>query len=252
MADNIPGARYVEWPGEDHLPWLGDPDAVVEEIEEFPTGNRHAAEPDRVLATVLFTDIVGSTRLAAQLDDRRWHELLEAHDEVVRAQLERFDGREVKATGDGFLAAFDGPARAIRCAAAINDGMQRLGIEIRAGIHTGECERRGDDLGGLAVHIGARVGARASAGEVLVSSTVKELVVGSGIAFEDRGLETLSGVPGEWRLFAVTGSSGRPAVMAVGGEGQGLAAPDEHLRRADRARIAVATRLPGYLAPSRA
>jgi class 3 adenylate cyclase len=197
-----------------------------------------------VLATVLFTDIVGSTQRVAELGDGRWRELLEAHDEVVRGALERFGGREVKTTGDGFLAAFDGPAKAIRCAVAINEGVQRLGIELRAGVHTGECERRGEDLGGLAVHIGARVGAKATAGEVLVSSTVKELVVGSGIEFEERGCETLKGVPGEWRLFAVVGRGERPAVLAVGGEGQGLPAPDEHLKRTDRARIALATRMP--------
>jgi class 3 adenylate cyclase len=166
------------------------------------------------------------------------------HDQVVRGALERFGGREVKATGDGFLAAFEGPAKAIRCAGAINEGVRRLGIELRAGVHTGECERRGEDLGGLAVHIGARVGAKAAAGEVLVSSTVKELVVGSGIEFEERGCETLKGVPGEWRLFAAVGRGERPVVLAVGGEGQGLPRPDEHLKRTDRARIAFAKRMP--------
>jgi class 3 adenylate cyclase len=244
IADHIPGARYVEVPGNDHVPWLGEPAPLLDEIEEFLTGNRHAPEPDRVLATVLFTDIVGSTERAAELGDGRWRELLEAHDEIVRAQLDRFGGREVKTTGDGFLAAFDGPAKAIRCAAAINEGVQRLGIELRAGVHTGECERRGEDLAGLAVHIGARVGAKAAAGEVLVSSTVKDLVVGSGIAFEERGRETLKGVPGEWRLFAAVGRGERPAVVAVDGEGRGLPGPDEHLKRTDRARIALATRMP--------
>ena len=244
LADHIPAARYAELSGDDHLPWLGDTEPLLDEIEEFFTGTRHAREPDRVLATVLFTDIVGSTERAAELGDGRWRELLEAHDELVRTELERFGGREVKATGDGFLAAFDGPAKAIRCAEAINEGVQRLGIELRAGVHTGECERRGEDLGGLAVHIGARVGAKAAAGEVLVSSTVKELVVGSGIKFEERGAETLKGVPGEWRLFAAAGQGERPAVLAVDGAGEGLPAPDAHLRPTDRARIALAKRMP--------
>ncbi len=169
---------------------------VLAEIEEFLTGTRQSAPADRVLATVLFTDIVGSTERAAELGDRRWRELLEGHDEIVRAQLERFGGREVNTTGDGFLAAFEGPARAIECAQAVNDELEGLDVEVRAGIHTGECERRGEDLGGLAVHIGARVGAKAQAGEVLVSSTVKELVVGSGIAFEDRGSRGAEGRAG--------------------------------------------------------
>ncbi len=172
--------------GDDHTPWFGDSEPLLEEIEEFLTGTRQGTAPDRVLATVLFTDIVGSTERAAELGDRRWRELLEGHDQIVRAQLGRFGGREVNTTGDGFLAAFEGPARAIECAQAINEELEGLDVEVRAGIHTGECERRGEDLGGLAVHIGARVGARAQAGEVLVSSTVKELVVGSGIAFDDR------------------------------------------------------------------
>lgn len=245
MGDTIPGASYVEMPGDDHTLWYGDCDLVIDEIEEFLTGARHAPEPDRILATVLFTDIVGSTERAAELGDRRWRELLEGHDQVVRAQLERFGGREVNTTGDGFLAAFEGPARAIRCAEAINEELQDLGVDVRAGVHTGECERRGDDLGGLAVHIGARVGARAQAGEVLVSNTVKELVVGSGIEFEDRGVQTLKGVPGDWRLFAVAGPGERRAVQAVDGRGEGLPEPDEHLSRADRVRIGLAKRTPG-------
>ncbi|MDQ3631182.1 MAG: adenylate/guanylate cyclase domain-containing protein [Actinomycetota bacterium] len=244
IADRIPDARFVEFPGVDHLPWLGGTEPLLEEMEEFLTGTRQAPDLDRVLATVLFTDIVGSTERAAEIGDGRWRELLEAHDELVRAELERFGGREVKAMGDGFLAAFDGPGTAIKCAGAINEGVRRLGLDVRAGVHTGECERRGEDLGGMAVHIGARVGAKAVAGEVLVSSTVKELVVGSGIEFEDRGCETLRGVPGEWRLFAVRTRGEQPAVMAVGGEGEGLPEPDEHLRPTDRARIALAKRLP--------
>jgi pimeloyl-ACP methyl ester carboxylesterase len=245
MGETIPGARYVELPGDDHTPWFGDSEHLLEEIEEFLTGTRQGGAPDRVLATVLFTDIVGSTERAAGLGDRRWRELLEGHDQVVRAQLERFGGREVNTTGDGFLAAFEGPARAIDCARVINDELAGLGVDVRAGIHTGECERRGDDLGGLAVHIGARVGARAQAGEVLVSSTVKELVVGSGIAFEDRGTETLKGVPGEWHLFAVQGQDDRPLVQAVDGQGEGLPEPEGHLSRTDRLRIGLVKRSPG-------
>jgi class 3 adenylate cyclase len=175
---------------------------VVDEVEEFLTGERHAPEPDRMLATVLFTDIVGSTERAAALGDRAWCDLLERHDRLTRRQLERYRGREVKSVGDGFLAVFDGPARGIRCARAIADEVRPLGVELRAGLHTGECELMGEDVGGIAVHIGARVAAKAVAGEVLVSSTVKDLVVGSGIAFADRGAHTLKGAPGEWRLYA--------------------------------------------------
>jgi class 3 adenylate cyclase len=204
MAERIAGARFVELPGDDHWPWIGDSDAVVDEVEEFLTGERHAPELDRVLATVLFTDIVGSTERAAALGDRAWRDLLERHDRVTRRQLERWRGREVKSVGDGFLAVFDGPARGIQCAHAISDEVRALGVELRAGLHTGECELMGDDVGGIAVHIGARVAAKAAAGEVLVSSTVKDLVVGSGIAFADRGAHTLKGAPGEWRLYAVT------------------------------------------------
>ena len=244
MAEAVPGARYVELPGDDHIPWVGDSESILDEIEEFVTGTRHAADPERVLATVLFTDIVASTERAAELGDRRWRELLERHDVLVRAHLELFGGREVKTTGDGFVAAFDGPAKAIRCASAINQEVSKLGVETRAGVHTGECEQRGDDLGGLAVHIGARVGAKAGPGEVLVSSTVKELVVGSGIEFEDRGCVQLKGVPDEWRLFAVRGRTERPAVMAVDGKGEGLPEPDEHLSRSDRVRIGLAKRAP--------
>jgi pimeloyl-ACP methyl ester carboxylesterase/class 3 adenylate cyclase len=244
IAEAVPGAQYVEFAGDDHVPWVGDSEPILEEVEEFITGTRHVAEPERVLATVMFTDIVGSTERAAQLGDRRWRELLERHDVLVRAHLELFDGREVKTTGDGFLAAFDGPAKAIRCASAINQEVGKLGIVTRAGVHTGECEQRGDDLGGLAVHIGARVGAKAKDGEVLVSSTVKELVVGSGIEFEDRGCETLKGVPEEWRLFAVSGRGERPAVVAVDGGRSDLPGPDEHLSRTDRVRIGLAKRTP--------
>jgi pimeloyl-ACP methyl ester carboxylesterase len=203
IAERIPGARYLELAGDDHLPFVGDADAILDEIEEFLTGVRRGPEPDRVLATVLFTDIVGSTERAAELGDRRWVDLLDEHHGVVRRALDHFRGREVDTAGDGFLATFDGPARAIRCAGAIVDWVRGLGLEVRAGLHTGECELAGDDVRGIAVHIGARVAALAGPGEVLVSSTVKDLVVGSGIEFEDRGEHALKGIPGAWRLFAV-------------------------------------------------
>jgi class 3 adenylate cyclase len=203
LAGHILGAKLVELPGEERLMYLGDSDPVVDEVEEFLTGTRHAPETDRVLATVLFTDMVGSTERAAQLGDRRWGDLLDSYDGAVRRQLERFRGREVKTTGDGFLATFDGPGRAIQCACAIRDAVRALGVEVRIGLHTGEIEVRGGDVAGLAVHIGARVSALAHGGEVLVSSTVKDLVAGSGIRFEERGEHELKGVPGVWRLFAV-------------------------------------------------
>lgn len=203
LAEHIPGATYVELPGIDNLIWAGDQDAMVSEIQAFITGVRPAPEPNRVLATVLFTDIVGSTRLAAELGDHRWQALLADHNRTVRRLVERFGGREVKTVGDGILATFDGPARAIRCAAAIRDGLGELGLEVRAGLHTGEIELRPDDIAGLAVHIGARISALANAGEVLVSSTVRDLVVGSGFRFEDRGTHQLKGVPGEWSILLV-------------------------------------------------
>jgi pimeloyl-ACP methyl ester carboxylesterase len=203
-AEHIPGARFIELEGTDHLPFSHDADRIADEIEEFLTGARGGREPDRVLATVLFTDIVGSTQRAAELGDRGWRELLQRHDALVREELARFDGREIKHTGDGFLATFDGPARAIRCAEEIRDRLLEAGIETRAGLHTGECELTGDDVGGIAVHIAARVMASAGARDILVSSTVKELVVGSGLAFESRGTHSLKGAPGEWTLFAVS------------------------------------------------
>jgi pimeloyl-ACP methyl ester carboxylesterase len=205
MAERIPGARLVELPGPDHLPWLSDADVVLGEIEEFLTGVRHAVEPDRVLATVLFTDIVGATEKAAALGDRRWRDLLERHNELVRRELARFRGREIKTAGDGFFAAFDGPARAVRCACAVTREMQSLGLEVRAGLHTGECEIMGDDMGGIAVHIGARIAALAAPGEVLASSTVKDLVAGSGLRFRDYGVAALKGLEGEWKLYAAEG-----------------------------------------------
>ena len=203
MAERIPGASLVELPGVDHLPFFGDQDSVVELTQEFLTGARPVVEPDRVLATLLFSDIVDSTRRAAELGDRRWHRLLVDHQEVVRQQLGRFRGREVKTTGDGFLATFDGPARAIRAADAIRAGLAELGLEVRVGLHTGEVELLGDDVGGIAVHIAARVMAAAGAGEVLCSRTVKDLVAGAGYAFADRGTRTLKGVPDSWQLYAV-------------------------------------------------
>src|SRR5436190_2300331 len=202
LAAQIPGARYVELPGIDHLPWAGDSESVLGEIEEFLTGARSVPELDRVLATVMFTDIVGSTERAGELGDARWREVLATHQAAVRRDLSRFRGREVKTLGDGCLATFDGPARAIQCGEAIADGARSLGLEVRVGLHCGEVEMMDGDVGGIAVHIAARVGALAGAGEVLVSSTVKDLVAGSGIRFEDRGSQHLKGISDEWRLFA--------------------------------------------------
>jgi class 3 adenylate cyclase len=206
IAEHIPGAKYVELPGDDHLLQAFDQDVLdrlIDEIEEFITGAHHRPEPDRVLATVMFTDIVGSTERAAQLGDQRWRELLKNYYEVMRKELAVFRGREVNTAGDGLLATFDGPARAIRCACSAREKMRALGLQVRTGLHTGECELIGDDVGGIAVHIGARVATSADPGEVMVSSTVKDLVAGSGLQFADRGMHSLKGVPGEWRLFVV-------------------------------------------------
>ena len=205
LAEHIPGAKYVELPGEDHLVMVGDTETMLGEIEEFLTGVRPLPESDRVLATVLFTDIVTSTERSAQVGDRRWKDLLDQHDTLIRRELERHRGRLVKNTGDGILATFDGPARAIRCAQAIATNVKALGIEVRAGLHTGEVELRGEDVTGMGVNIAARVMGAASPGAVVVSSTVKDLVAGSGLRFADRGTHDLRGVPGEWRLFAVEG-----------------------------------------------
>ncbi len=202
VAARIPGARLLELPGADHLFYVGEnADAIADAIEEFLTGSRTPVTADRVLATVLFTDIVGSTEKAAALGDLRWRDLLDNHHGVIRRNLHRFRGREVKTTGDGFLATFDGPARGVRCACAIAEEIKPLGIEIRAGLHTGECEMMGDDVSGIAVHIGARVAALAGPSEVLVSGTVKDLVAGSGLRFDDLGARSLKGVPGEWKIF---------------------------------------------------
>jgi class 3 adenylate cyclase len=203
VADHIEGAKYVELPGRNVYQFVEPWRESFQAIAEFLTGEQAEVADDRVLATVLFTDIVDSTRRASEMGDRDWHALLDAHDAVVRAQLARFRGREVNTSGDGFLAMFDGPQRAIRCAMAIRDAVRSLGIEVRAGLHTGECEVRGEDIGGIAVHIGARVSALAGPNEVLVSSTLRDLVIGSGLEFEDRGAHQLKGVPGEWRLSAV-------------------------------------------------
>ena len=200
IADHIPGARYVELPGEDHLPWVGEADLVLDEVEAFLTGVRHTAAADRFLATVMFTDLVGSTDQLAELGDRRWLSILEEHRAAVRRQLDRWRGVEVDTAGDGFLATFDGPARAVRCALAICEVAASQGLQVRAGVHTGEIERRGTTATGIAVHIGARVAAAAQPGEVLVSSTVKDLAAGSGIRFEDRGAHELKGVPDSWHL----------------------------------------------------
>jgi class 3 adenylate cyclase len=202
LAEHIPGAHYVELPGSDHLWWEGGDD-MLDEVESFLTGATTAYEPDRVLATVLFTDIVDSTTRAAEMGDRRWRDLSEAHNRAVRRLLERYRGREVKTLGDGFLATFDGPGRAIRCASELRHAVRSVGLEVRSGLHTGEVELNGDDISGIAVNIGARVGAQAHAGEVLVSQTVKDLVAGSGLDFEDRGEHDLKGVPGPWRLWSL-------------------------------------------------
>jgi pimeloyl-ACP methyl ester carboxylesterase len=203
IAAAIPDARLVELPGNDHLPWLGDWESVCDVIEEFVTGEQRIRQPDRVLSTVLFTDIVGSTERATQMGDRRWRELLAEHDRLCRRELERHGGRLVKTMGDGALATFDGPARGIRSACAIRDAVRELDVEVRAGLHTGECEVLGSDIAGLAVHIAARVSAKAGAGEVLVSRTVKDLIAGSGVVLADRGVHVLKGVPDEWNLYAV-------------------------------------------------
>lgn len=201
VAQHIAGAKYVELSGSDHTFWTGDAEVLLDEIQEFLTGVRPGPEPDRMLATVLFTDIVGSSERAAQMGDRGWRDLLESYYALVRRLLERFRGREIDTAGDGMFATFDGPARAIRCASAVTTGVRQLGIEVRAGVHTGECELIGDKVGGIAVHIGARVAGMAKAGQVLVSSTVRDLVAGSGIRFEDFGTHPLKGIPGEWRLY---------------------------------------------------
>jgi class 3 adenylate cyclase len=204
MAQHIPGAKLIEFSGQNHAPWFGDCDAVLNEVEEFLTGRRHAQEAERVLATVLFIDIVGSTERAVALGDSPWRGMLEAFYTKVREVLQQYRGREINTAGDGFLAAFDGPARAIRCAGAIRDSVRSLNLEVRCGLHTGECELLGNDLAGIAVHTGARVAGLAAPGEILVSQTVRDLVAGSGLTFENRGTHALKGIPNEWCLFRAT------------------------------------------------
>jgi len=204
LAGQIEGARFVELPGPDHFPWIGDTDAVIAEVEEMLTGERSRPVPDRVLATVLFTDVVRSTQTAAELGDRRWREVLEEHQRIVRRELDRFRGCEVKTTGDGFLATFDGPARAVRAAEAVIATVAPLGLQVRAGVHTGEVEEMGSDVGGIAVHIASRVCDLADPGRVLATRTVRDLVAGSGLVFEARGMHALKGVPEDWELYAVT------------------------------------------------
>lgn len=235
LADGIPRARFVSYPGIDHAVWIGDFDAIVDEIERFVTGAARHTNQDRVLASVLFTDIVASTTRAAKLGDRAWREVLERHDALVGRVVSEHGGRVVKHIGDGALSAFDGPANAIRCAEALREGVAELDIELRAGIHTGECEAIGDDLGGLAIHIGARVGALAGPGEIVVSSTVKELVVGSDMQFSDRGAHELKGVPGSWHLYAL-GEERTPQVELDGTAG--------YMRRSDRVAVTLARRMP--------
>jgi class 3 adenylate cyclase len=203
LAANIPGAKYVEWPGIDHVMWAGNVDQPADEIEEFLTGTRGEIEPDRVLATVLFTDLVDSTRRAAEMGDRRWRALLDTHDGVVRREIDRFRGREIKTLGDGFLATFDGPARAVRCASEITEAVHGLGLDVRSGVHTGEVEIKGEDIGGIAVNIAARIAALADNGHVMVSRTVRDLVAGSNLRFEDRGAHALKGLSDSVTLYAV-------------------------------------------------
>ena len=247
LADRIPNASLLEVEGADHAPWFSEPDRIVGEIEQFLTGSRHAATPDRVVATVLFTDIVGSTERAAELGDARWRAVLERQAELTRSQVESFGGKAVKSTGDGYLATFEGPAQAIRCTEAIVADVRSLGIEIRAGIHTGECEVIGEDVGGLAVHIAARVNALAGPGEILVSRTVRDLVVGSGTAFQDRGEHELKGVPGRWDLLAIARSdavadSSDREVTQIATPG-----PREDMRVSDRVASAAARRAPAMM-----
>jgi class 3 adenylate cyclase/pimeloyl-ACP methyl ester carboxylesterase len=210
VASQIPGAKYVELPGTSHAPWMGDTDGLVDEIEEFLTGTRPLSEPDRVLATLMFTDIVDSTKRTVELGDRRWRQLLDQHDQIVRREIARHRGREVKTLGDGFLASFEGPARGVRCAFAIAEGIKPLGVEVRSGIHTGEIEIKGGDVGGIAVNVAARIAALAQGGQVLVSMTVRDLVAGSELSFRDHGSHALKGLPEQMRLFALQQAAGAP------------------------------------------
>ena len=250
LAEQIPGAGFNRYPGRDHLIWVGDWEPIVDDIEEFLTGARHRSDPNRTLATILFTDIVSSTERAADLGDERWRALVHRHDELVLGELSRYDGRAVKTLGDGFLAVFPGPATAIRCARAISSAVQSVGVEVRSGIHTGECNRVGDDLAGIAVNVAARIIAHAGPSEIVVSSTVKELVLGSGFSFAESGTHVLKGVPDEWRLFSVTGD-GRSDARPVGEVPADIAAltpgPADAMRPRDRAMLAAAHRTPGLM-----
>lgn len=237
LASRIPDARMVELPGDDHAFWLGDVEPFIGPVEEFVTGARHEPDPERVLGTVLFSDIVASTETAARLGDGPWRELLEQHDRLARREVEQAGGRVIKTMGDGFLAMLDGPARAVRCAEAIRDSVAELGIQLRAGVHTGEVELIGEDVGGMAVHIGARVCAEATPGEVWVSGTVHDLVVGSQLRFVERGVRALKGVPGEWRLYAV-GDAGPQGDMGNA---------RDNMRLMDKAAVQLARRAPGAL-----
>jgi class 3 adenylate cyclase len=245
LAAEVPHARGAFFPGQDHMVFFGDWEPLIDEMEEFLTGARHLSNPDRSLATIMFTDIVSSTEQAAELGDARWRALVERHDEVMSADIERWGGRLVKTLGDGFLAVFEGPAKAVRCARAMVGSVRPLGIEIRAGVHTGECERVGDDIAGIAVNVAARISALAGPGEVLVSSTVRELVLGSGLEFVENGVHQLKGVPDEWHVYAVT-ADGRTDARSVSEVTPEVAAltpgPMETLRPRDRAMLAAANR----------
>jgi class 3 adenylate cyclase/pimeloyl-ACP methyl ester carboxylesterase len=245
LAAEIPGARAAFFPGQDHVYWFGDWEPVVDEIEEFLTGARHVSNPERSLATIMFTDIVSSTERAADVGDERWRALVERHDDILRTEIERWGGRPVKTLGDGFLAVFEGPAKAVRCARAMAEAVLPLGIEIRAGVHSGECERLGDDVAGIAVNVAARISALAGSNEVLVSSTVRELVLGSGLEFGERGVHQLKGVPGEWHVYGV-GADGKTDARPVSEVHPDVAAltpgPMETLRPRDRAFLAAAKR----------
>ena len=248
LADHIPGARYLEVDSADHLPWLSDPDTILTEIEEFLTGSHAApAQAHRALRTVLFTDMVASTQHAAAAGDERWRALLQRFGEITADLAQRFGGTVVKSTGDGHLATFDGPTQAIRCAEAVRADAEALGIEIRAGIHTGECELLGDDIGGLAVHIAARILGQAAPGEILVSRTIRDLVVGSGTGFEDRGSVELRGVPGSWQLLAVDRDGARAGSAEAELASMPTPGPRTAMRRSDRAVEVIARRTPWIL-----
>jgi class 3 adenylate cyclase len=238
FAKGIDGARFVELDGVDHVPWAGDIDSVTGEVERFVTGAPRRTQPSRVLATVLFTDIVNSTDQASELGDARWRELLERHDAVCQEQVRNYDGRVVKSLGDGMLALFEGPARAVRCAQDLMDQVSSLGVTLRAGVHTGELEVIDDDIGGLAVHLGARVSAKATGGEVLVSSTVRDLVVGSDLRFVEAGEHELKGIPGTWRLYRLQTAGPGPAPLPPA---------HDHMKLRDRAAVAMARRAPSAM-----